>query len=223
MKKLYEAGEFTKGDELLNYYTYQGDKKINGVARHTLLLHKPGVKALETEYDEISKNYIISEDLFIKTIIELSEIRKRIAKDGNINKNLWERLITEKYLYRGLPMKDFLKTIQGAKPPKDWLTKEIFEKDLNNQVVNYLKGRISMDPAVLSTSLDENAAIDFINGFPGVLLKIDVTKHNKGLDIHENSPYDEKEILLSPGTKLKITDVVYNSNKDYFKISCVPV
>ena len=55
------------------------------------------------------------------------------------------------------------------------------------------------------------------------LLKIDVTKHNKGLDIHENSPYDEKEILLSPGTKLKITDVVYNSNKDYFKISCVPV
>ena len=93
-------------------------------------MQEPGVKALETEYDEISKNYIISEDLFIKTIIELSEIRKRIAKDGNINKNLWERLITEKYLYRGLPMKDFLKTIQGAKPPKDWLTKEIFEKDL---------------------------------------------------------------------------------------------
>lgn len=28
MKKLYEAGEFTKGDELLNYYTYQGDKKL---------------------------------------------------------------------------------------------------------------------------------------------------------------------------------------------------
>ena len=162
MKKLYESGEFTKGDKLLNYYTYQGDKKINGVARHTLLLHKPGVKALETEYDEISKNYIISEDLFIKTIIELSEIRKRIAKDGNINKNLWERLITEKYLYRGLPMKDFLKTIQGAKPPKDWLTKEIFEKDLNNQVVNYLKGRISMDPAVLSTYLDKAVSIRFI-------------------------------------------------------------
>ena len=125
-------------------------------------MQEPGVKALETEYDEISKNYIISEDLFIKTIIELSEIRKRIAKDGNINKNLWERLITEKYLYRGLPMKDFLKTIQGAQPPKDWLTKEIFEKDLNNQVVNYLKGRISMDPAVLSTSLDKAVSIRFI-------------------------------------------------------------
>ena len=128
MKKLYEAGEFTKGDELLNYYTYQGDKKINSVARHTLLLQEPGVKALETEYDEISKNYIISEDLFIKTIIELSEIRKRIAKNGNINKNLWERLITGKYLYRGLPMKDFLKIIQGAKPPKDWQRRKFLKK-----------------------------------------------------------------------------------------------
>ena len=108
MKKLYEVGKFTKGDELLNYYTYQGDKKINSVARHTLLLQEPGVKALETEYDEISKNYIISEDLFVKTIIELSEIRKRIAEQGNIPKNLWELWFSGKYLYRGLTMKDFL-------------------------------------------------------------------------------------------------------------------
>ena len=86
-----------------------------------------------------------------------------------------------------------------------------------------------MDPAVLSTSLDEKVAVGFIKrNDTGALLKIDVTKYNKGLDIQKFSHFnegegDEKEVILSPGTKLKITDVVYNSNKDYFEISCVPV
>ena len=224
MKKLYESGEFTKGDKLLNYYTYHGNDVINSTARNNLSIEELDVHdshSIHQIWDEFKKSRIIPEDLFLKTIIELSKIRKRIEEQGNIPKTP-EQLISGKYLYRGLSLKNFFKTIQES---KDWhLTKEeILEKDLRKQVINYLKGKISIDPAVLSTSLDENAAIDFINGFPGVLLKIDVTKHNKGLDIHENSPYDEKEILLSPGTKLKITDVVYNSNKDYFEISCVPV
>ena len=89
MKKLYEVGKFTKGDELLNYYTYQGDKKINGVARHTLLLQEPGVKALETEYDEISKNYQIQisvdklKGYISETEIFYSKIMDKIYLDKN--------------------------------------------------------------------------------------------------------------------------------------------
>ena len=230
MKKLYESGEFTKGDKLLNYYTYHGNDVINSTARNNLSIEELDVHdshSIHQIWDEFKKSRIIPEDLFLKTIIELSEIRKRIEEQGNIPKTP-EQLISGKYLYRGLSLKNFFKTIQES---KDWhLTKEeILEKDLRKQVINYLKGKISIDPAVLSTSLDEKVAVGFIKrNDTGALLKIDVTKYNKGLDIQKFSHFnegegDEKEVILSPGTKLKITDVVYNSNKDYFEISCVPV
>lgn len=221
MKKFYESGEFKKGDELLTYYTANGYYTINGVARNDLLLEL-GVNHPK-DYVDVG-SHIISEDLFLKTVLELSEIKKRVKESGKISKNLLERLVG-KYVYRGLPLKDFLRTIQGQNLPSDWLEKKNFDSNLQNEVIAYLKGKISVDPAVLSASLDKQIAADFIKSdITGVLLKIDVTNYKHGLDLRKYSKYkEEKEIIFSPGTKLKIESVVYESGKNCFKIKCTPV
>lgn len=224
VKKLYEAGEFEKGDDLIKAYTYGSDSRLNGVARHTLFVQNPRVRVLDEEYDKVSDRYTISEKLFAKTIIELSEIRKRISKDGHISKTLWERWVSGKYLYRGLPLKDFLKTIEGPKPPEDWLEMIIFEESLHDDVIKYLKGKVSKDHAILSTSLNRDVSIGFImrKRCTGALLKIDVTKYDKGLDLQKVSKYPcEEEVILPAGTKLKINEVKYNDS--YFEIDCVPI
>ena len=67
-----------------------------------------------------------------------------------------------KIFIQGITYERLFKNNSRSQTSKRLATKEIFEKDLNNQVANYLKGRISMDPAVLSTSLDKAVSIRFI-------------------------------------------------------------
>lgn len=220
MTELYKAGKFEQGDKLLEYYSYYGDGFLNGVARSSYDLtlpstlhsnHEYTVDDPHTLYKGLKGKRILDEDLFLKTVLELSELRDRL-KTSKIEK-------TEdiKYLYRGLVLQSFLRSIQGQKPPEDWLNKKDFEKSLYNDVIRYLNGKTSIDPAALSTSKDENVAKDFIvrdlekrdlKGV-GVLLVIDIADYNKGQDMTKHSKFKEEEVLLPPRTKLKIKSACF--------------
>lgn len=107
--------------------------------------------------------------------------------------------------------------------------KHAFEKNLYDAVAKYLVGKVVVDPAPSSTSLDINVAKDF--SFDDMydtaaILVIDVSKYNKGQDMVSHSYHGhEKEVLLPMGVKLKIKSVTFKKegSDGYFEVNCVPV
>ena len=187
----------------------------------------------------VKRTKIISEDLFVKTVVELAEIRERLKNSKRVKKTIRMRLFSKpQYLYRGLPLYKVLKRIHGGKT----FSKDIEEKlasgkklldDDCDSVIKYLVGKVVLDPAPSSTSLDmsvaENFSIDALYD-TGAILVIDVSKYNKGQNLESISKLPhEKEVLLPMGIKLKIKSVSLEKGhpekgtEHYFKINCVPV
>ena len=225
MIELYNKGEFTKGDKLLTEYTGLEYRLINGAARHSFSLDFGSKQGATSIYELAGKNSkIIDEDLFIKGVIELAKLKKKLEKSSWDCKN--EGV---KYLYRGIPLYKLLQKVRGEEMPKEWEKKHTFEKNLRDKVADYLVGKVVVDPAPSSTSLDISVAEDF--SFDDMydtaaILVIDVSKYRKGLDLAPISRLSgEKEILLPLGVKLKITSVALEDEgiDHYFKINCMPV
>ena len=223
MIELYNKGKFAQGDELLEEYTGEEYKLINGAARHSFSLDF-GSKKGATSICELASNKIIDEDLFIKGVIELAKLREKLKESswGRENEDV-------KYLYRGIPLYELLQRVRGEKMPKEWEKKHIFEENLRDAVVDYLVGKVVVDPAPSSTSLDISVAKRFssddTHGTAAILV-IDVSKYRKGLYLEPISKMrGEKEILLPLGVKLKIKSVFFKKQKsiEYFEVNCVPV
>ena len=225
MVELYKIGEFTKGDKLLTEYTGLEYELINGAARHSFSLDFGSKQGATSIYELANKNSkIIDEDLFIKGVIELAKLRKKLKKSSWDCKNE-----DVKYLYRGIPLYKLLQRVRGEEMPKEWEKKHTFEKNLRDKVADYLVGKVVVDPAPSSTSLDFSVATDFSSDDmydTAAILVIDVSKYRKGLDLAPISRSSgEKEILLPLGVKLKITSVALEDEGPdrYFRINCMPV
>lgn len=227
MVELYKIGEFTKGDELLRDYTGNKYELINGVARNSFDLELlPSNLKGATELSDITegKGRIIDRDFFIKTVIELAKLRKKLKRSSWGRKNSGV-----KYLYRGIPLYKLLQKVRDAKMPKEWEKKHTFEENLCDTVAEYLVGKVVVGPAPSSTSLDISVAVEFSfddTYDTAAILVIDVSKYRKGRDLAPISKLsDEKEILLPLGVKLKITSVALEDEGigRCFKINCVPV
>ena len=229
MIELYKIGEFTKGDELLRDYTGNKYELINGVARNSFDLELlPSNLKGATELSDITegKGRIIDRDFFIKTVIELAKLRKKLKRSswGRKNKGV-ERL------YRGIPLYKLLQKVQkvsGKEMPKELEKKHTFEKNLYDEVAKYLVGKVVVDPAPSSTSLDISVAKRFssdnTHGTAAILV-IDVSKYRKGLNLAPISKFSsEKEILLPLGVKLEIKSVNFKKegSDGYFEVNCVP-
>lgn len=223
MIELYNKREFAEGDELLSEYTGVEYELINGAARHSFSLDF-GSKQGATSVYELASNKIIDEDLFIKGVIELAELREKLKESswGRENEGV-------KYLYRGIPLYELLQRVRGEKMPKEWEKKHIFEENLRDAVAKYLVGKEVVDPAPSSTSLDISVAKRFssdnTHGTAAILV-IDVSKYRKGLNLEPISKmWGEKEILLPLGVKLKIKSVNFKKegSDGYFEVNCVPV
>ena len=228
MIELYNKGKFAQGDKLLSEYTGVEYKLINGAARHSFSLDFGSKKGATSVYELASKK-MIDEDLFIKGVIELAELRKKLKESS------WDCKKNEdvKYLYRGMPLYELLQRVQkvrGEEMPKEWEKKHTFEKNLRDEVAKYLVGKEVVDPAPSSTSLAFNVATVFSSddmyGGTAAILVIDVSKYRKGLNLAPISRLpDEKEILLPLGVKLKIKSVNFKKegSDGYFEVNCVPV
>lgn len=232
---LYNSGQFSKGDDLLLNYTRMKYALLNGVARNSFdlkLFSDLGDKDKEKimfEGKAPKGNAIIDEDLFIKTVVELAELRERLRNSKGVEKTLWERWVSGKYLYRGLPLYKLLQRIHGGVLPNKWHGKKKFEEDSRDDVIKYLTGKIAVDPASLSTSLDPNVSKGFLakeDGDTGSILVIDISGYDKGQDLASiSSRPREKEILLPMGVKLKIKSVSFKKegSDGYFEVNCVPI
>ena len=127
----------------------------------------------------------------------MAKLRKKLKRSswGRKNKGV-ERL------YRGIPLYKLLQKVQkvsGKEMPKELEKKHTFEKNLYDEVAKYLVGKVVVDPAPSSTSLDINVAKDFSSDDydTAAILFIDVSKYRKGLDLASISRLpSEKEILL---------------------------
>ena len=228
MIELYNKGKFAQGDELLREYTGAEYKLINGVGRNSFSLDFGSKQGATSIYELAKKNSkIIDEDLFIKGVIELAELRERLNKSTGVGEDIYG-----KSLYRGIPLFELLQKIQGGALPEEWRGKRNFEKDLYGDIVKYLKGNTIIERAPMSTSLDVGVAKKFLSKKyedTGALLRIDISKYNKGQNMIEYSMLpNEKEVLLPPGVKLKIFWVEFSQgglsdSKGYFDVYCVPV
>ena len=228
MIELYNKGKFAQGDKLLSEYTGLEYSLINGAARHSFSLDFGSKQGATSVYELAGKNSkIIDEDLFIKGVIELAELRKKLKESS------WDCKDEDvKYLYRGIPLYELLQKVQkvrGEEMPKELEKKHTFEKNLRDEVAKYLVGKVVVDPAPSSTSLDISVAEGF--SFDDMydtaaILVIDVSKYRKGLDLASISRLsDEKEILLPLGVKLEIKSVNFKKegSDGYFEVNCVPV
>lgn len=230
IERLPKDEQLKRVDKLITYYTRFGDRCLNSVARNIVLPSKLGT----TLFDD----GVMSEDLYAKTISELGKLKERINE---------KRTFEGDTLYRGVPLKDFLKTIQCGEKEKKDLEKFLKtqtnilglqvklprrKNDIKATLELYLKDKISKDRAILSTSSDKKTAQEFIGDKDGVILKIDVSKYKYGLDIADYSHFKyEKEVLLPPGAKLKLTAIneisinPYCLHHDHLEITidCQPV
>ena len=170
-------------------------------------------------------------DLFVKTVVELVELRERLKKSkGTIKTYLGDKRI--KTLFRGLPLYKLLQRIQGGGLPEKWKRKKIFDESSHDEIIEYLTGKITVDPAPLSTSTNITVVKKFFNldavdkGSTGALLVIDASNYGKGQDMvpYSTEKY-EKEVLLPMGVKLKIKSVTFKKegSDGYFEANCVPV
>ena len=236
MIELYNSKEFSKGNKLLYEYTQKKYRLLNGVARHSFnleFLSDLGTEKTATGlWNTIESTRIISKDLFIKTLIELAELRKRLENStGEMADFRGERRSRGK-LYRGLPLYKLLQRIPGSGLPEKWKGKKVFEEGLYDEIIKYLTGKITVDPAPLSTSTDITVVKKFFNldavdgGSTGALLVIDVLNYDKGQDLVPVSQNKhEQEVLLPMGVKLKIKSVSFKKegSDGYFEANCVPV
>lgn len=226
MIELYNKGKFAQGDKLLSEYTGLEYELINGAARHSFSLDFGSKQGATSIYELAGKNSkIIDEDLFIKGVIELAKLREKLKKSSWDCKNE-----DVKCLYRGIPLYKLLQRVRGEeKMPKEWEKKHTFEENLCDTVAEYLVGKVVVDPAPSSTSLDISVAKDFSSDDmydTAAILVIDVSKYRKGLDLAPISRSSgEKEILLPLGVKLKIKSVSFKKegSDEYFEAECVPV
>ena len=224
MIELYKIGEFAQGDKLLEEYTGEEYTLINGAARHSFSLDF-GSKKGATSIRELASKKMIDEDLFIKGVIELAELREKLKKSSWDCKNE-----DVKCLYRGIPLYKLLQKVQkvrGEEMPKELEKKHTFEENLRDTVAKYLVGKEVMDPAPSSTSLDFRVATGFSSDDhdTAAILFIDVSKYRKGLNLAPISKFSsEKEILLPPEVKLKIKSVNFKKegSDGYFEVNCVP-
>lgn len=236
MIELYNSRKFSKGDSLLRGYTGKKYRLFNGVARHSFdvenLSDLGNKEVVDGLWDMTENTRIISKDLFIKTVTELSELRKKLENStGEMADFRGERRSHEK-LYRGLPLYKLLQRIPGSGLPEKWKGKKVFEEGLYDEVIKYLTGKITVDPAPSSTSTDITAVKKFFNldavdkGSTGALLVIDASNYGKGQDMVPYSNHrNEKEVLLPMGVKLKIKSVTFKKegSDGYFEANCVPV
>lgn len=232
MIELYNKGKFTEGDELLREYTGDKYRLLNGAARHSF--NSVQHADLTTKnIDVVPKAVVdrtrcISEDLFIKTVIELSKLREKLKNSKGVKKTFWERWISGKYLYRGLPLYKLLERTRGGVLPKEWKEKKVFEESLCDEVIKYLTGKTVIDLAASSTSLSIKEAQSFLrkqSNETGSLLVIDVLNYDKGQDLVPVSQNKhEQEVLLPMGVKLKIKSVSFKKEGSigYFEVNCVP-
>ena len=233
MIELYNKGKFTEGDELLREYTGDKYRLLNGAARHPFNSVQYA-DLITKNIDVVPKAVVdrtrcISEDLFIKTVIELSKLREKLKNSKGVKKTFWERWISGKYLYRGLPLYKLLERTRGGVLPKEWKEKKVFEESLCDEVIKYLTGKTVIDLAASSTSLSIKEAQSFLrkqSNETGSLLVIDVLNYDKGQDLVPVSQNKhEQEVLLPMGVKLKIKSVSFKKegSDGYFEANCVPV
>lgn len=247
MENFSRDGDFKKGGELLGYYSNQGDGLINGVARKQFNLvtqFKEGEEEITSknlrERSKVDVGKIIPEDLYLKSLSELSEFRNmgkmQVKKGETLDKKLWadrRNSGSEEFkLFRAVPMWAFMNTIvapENQKPKKTWLTNNETKNTLLTDcedVIDYLKGKISRDPAVLSASLTKTIARFGVDG-SGIVpafLTIDVKNYTGTINIRDYSEMaGEDEISFPPGTTLRIDDALYNDALGRFDIYATPI
>lgn len=132
MIELYNKGKFTEGDKLLKGYTGLEYRLINGAARHSFSLDFGSKKGATSVYELASKNSkIIDEDLFIKGVIELAELREKLKKSS------WGRKNEDvKCLYRGIPLYKLLQRVHGEKMPEEWEKSMLLKKICMMRLLN---------------------------------------------------------------------------------------
>ena len=204
MQKLLDNNEYHSEDEaLLKYYTFEGDKFLNGNARNKYVLVG----------DPKNKNlHILPRKLFLQTVLDFKKMLDLFSKR--------EHLIKEaKVVYRGDSLLCFLKRMLKSEkwPPEltpDPKTNKIVLNDETAEIAKkFLKGKIASDAAILSTSTDETVgdqySIDHDDG-TGIKMTIDLSADSDAIDISKISQFEaEAEIILKPRTKLKIDDISY--------------
>ena len=214
MKKFYNEGRFEKGNKAIHLYTCADHHQLNNVGRHS-------ISPLEAHRDK-DKEGVEDEETFYHAVLEMSEVRKRIREETEKDSRMLSERLGQETLHRGIILKNFLKTIHGNPPPKEWLTKDVFEPELYDKVTEYLKDKISIDPGILSTSKEMLTPKKFFDEETGLILNINVADFKNGMDISNISRFGhENEVILAPGTKLKITSVRKPTEEEnFFVVEC---
>lgn len=185
----------------------------NSLARGQIRLSRKAVSLI--------KNSSIQEiDVFLFNICCLDDMNAALKSGLVVACN--SKKTDYAYLYRGVSMGGACSWFKISLPKvakrNDIVMKTYFASEVRERIK---RGNfIVVDPAPMSTSKSWSVACNFarkITGdWNGVIVHIKAPGNLfKGVDMSYRSYYNEGEVLLPAGVKLKITDCKYNSNVKY--------